>query len=88
MKPLITTLLFLLITIGVKSQAGREFFMDAMNKESIGKYKEAVEAYDKCIAVEPIAEAYYNRAHAKYKLKRVIMMQLPMYWRLLKLNLH
>ena len=64
--------MLLLIAINSKGQAGKKYFLEAMQKEDIGEYKAAMEAYTKCIEVEPIAEAYFNRGHVKYELKNYI----------------
>jgi tetratricopeptide (TPR) repeat protein len=52
------------------SQTGKAYFNLAVEKDEQGDYKAAIDAFTKCIELEPnLAEAYMNRGHSKNHLE-------------------
>jgi tetratricopeptide (TPR) repeat protein len=69
MKKLILVAFIFVVNIAI-AQSGEVYFNEAYEKSDKGDLLGAVEAYTKCISLEPnSAEAYFNRGHVKYDLK-------------------
>ena len=70
MKTIITILCSTLFCFNLVGQAGKKHFVLGMEKHDNGDFKGAIDAYTKCIELEPnLAEAYFNRGMAKNEAK-------------------